>query len=79
MITELIGHNDRIYTVSFDNAMQTVATGGDDRDAILWDLATGKLRFRLPHLDRILALDFHPITFVVNLCNRKRQFSRQSR
>ena len=53
------GHTGSVYALAIADDGRTVATGGEDRQVILWDVATGRPRARLAgHQHPILTLAF---------------------
>jgi WD40 repeat protein len=60
-VQELKGqHHGPITCVAFSPNGQACVTGGEDHDLCLWDVATGKLRYRFPagHLGAVTSLHF---------------------
>lgn len=57
----LTGHVDSLYAVAFDAKGQRLATASYDREAKVWDLASGKELVTLKgHNDAVYDLAFHP-------------------
>jgi WD40 repeat protein len=56
----LQGHEQTVYCVAFGPDGKTLASGGLDRRAILWDLASGKKRATLAHSGFVYGLAFAP-------------------
>ncbi len=62
-LRELKGeHHGAILAVAFSPDGKYCATGGEDRDILLWDTATGELRYRFPagHRAAVTSLQFTP-------------------
>jgi WD40 repeat protein len=60
LLRTLTGHRSAITALAFAPDGRTLATGGADGMVLLWDVPGGGLLTRLPCLDRVLALWFHP-------------------
>src|SRR5262249_41811692 len=61
------GHRGPINCVAFSPDGKTCATGGDDREINVWDVATGNPRYRLPgHKGAITSLQFTPLNQLVS-------------
>jgi len=58
---ELRKHQDTINALAFSPDGQTLASGGDDRTAILWDIPSGKIKRTLKGHDvTVTSLAFSP-------------------
>lgn len=69
-IRELAGsHRGAITSVAFSPDGKTCATGGEDREINLWEVASGKHLYRLPggHKGAITSLQFTPLTQLVSV------------
>jgi WD40 repeat protein len=56
------GHSSAIRSISISPDGRTLASGGDDRTIILWDIATGRQLITLPsYTDAVESLSFSPI------------------
>jgi WD40 repeat protein len=53
-----IGHQDRVIALAVSPDGQTLASGGADLSAKIWDVQSGTLRFSLPHAASVLALSW---------------------
>jgi WD40 repeat protein len=57
----LIGHSDRPLCAVFSADGSTLATGGDDRSVILWDVPGGCMLHRLEgHAEVVTSIAFSP-------------------
>ncbi|CAA0811953.1 Transducin/WD40 repeat-like superfamily protein [Striga hermonthica] len=61
---KLIGHQGCVNTVEFNSTGELLVSGSDDREVMLWDWATRKLRFSYSsgHLDNIFQASIMPYT-----------------
>lgn len=58
LVSNLKGHEGRIYDLSFSSDGQFLASAGEDRDAIIWDMKRLKLLKRIPHNYRVVNVIF---------------------
>jgi WD40 repeat protein len=67
--TEFIGHGNSVLSLAFSPDGQTLATTSSDRTVRLWDIATGRERFRIDgHVDAVMQAAFEPTgRFIVTL------------
>jgi WD40 repeat protein len=69
----LEGHTARIRALAFDSTHKILASGGDDRTVILWDVRTGKARRRLQiasSIDVIHSLAWSPAKPLLAIAGR---------
>ncbi len=61
-------HSEAIRSAAFSPDGRYCVTGGEDRQIMLWDAATGKLRYRFPrgHLGPVTSLQFTPQSQLVS-------------
>ena len=55
-VLELSGHTDTVNTVEFGPTGETLATGGDDNTARLWNVDTGEFITSFDHDDAVLSV-----------------------
>jgi WD40 repeat protein len=58
LLYRLEGHADWVRAAAFQPAGKVLATGGDDRRVILWDMATGTQREVLPQPSAVTSLSY---------------------
>lgn len=61
---KLTGHQGCVNTVEFNSTGELLVSGSDDKQIMLWDWATQKLKFSYPsgHLDNIFQARIMPFT-----------------
>lgn len=60
-VLALLGHTDRVRSLSFSPDGHRIATGSYDKTARIWDVATGRqLRLLRGHTDRVTSVAFSP-------------------
>lgn len=64
LYTKLVGHEGCVNTVEFNSTGDILVSGSDDRQIMLWDWATKKLKFSYSsgHLDNVFQAKFVPFT-----------------
>lgn len=66
------GHSDTINAVAFSPDGKHLASGGDDRVAIVWDTSGGTLLYRAKFDSQVDCLLWHPVypdTLIVGCAN----------
>jgi WD40 repeat protein len=58
LLYRLEGHSDWVRAAAFQPGGKTLATGGDDRRVILWDMATGTQREVLPQASAVSSVSY---------------------
>lgn len=61
---KLNGHQGCVNAISFNSTGELLASGSDDRQIMLWDWATEKLKlsYQSGHLDNVFQAKFMPFT-----------------
>ena len=55
------GHSDTVNVLVFSPDGDNIASGGDDKVVIIWEVNTSDILYRIPADDRVDSILWHPV------------------